>query len=233
MATKTLRQRAVEFVLQLTVVVLGVTISLGLDEWRAARGEDRAASALRGQLAADLRADLRALEVSMERTESMARAYRRLLAPESASLPDDSLDRYVDLAVSYNLFPPHDEAYEAMRQTGASRLLDPDLRSAVIGHYSRTQGRAREWDDINRQFILDRMIPYVEANAPELGGESVQGEAGTTAWAGLASAFRSLDEEAHFRNLLRTNLLFKEAQLSVYRATEEATRELLATISGG
>lgn len=232
MTQKPFRQRALEFGLQLTVVVLGVTISLGLDEWRSNRGEARAASALKGQLAADLRSDLDELEASSYRTRRMIRAYQRLLAPEAAAMPDDSLDRYVDLAVSYILFPAHDEAYEAMRQTGSSQLLrDPDLRSAIIRHYTRTHGRAAEWDDINRQFILERMIPYVEANAPELRGESVEGEVGLTAWAGLASSFRALDDQAHFRNLLRTNLLFKEAQLSVYEATRQETEDLLARLA--
>ena len=227
------RRRALEFLLQLLVVVLGVTISLGLDEWRASRGEARAGRELQAQLAADLRADLDALAVTIERNEQMAAAYRRLLAPEASALPDDSLDAYVDLAVSYNLFPAHDEAYEAMRQTGSSRLLrDPDLRAAIIRYHTRTLGRAAEWDDINRQFVLDRMIPYVEANAPELSATSASGEDGVTAWSGLAGTFRALEGESQFRNLLQTNLLFKEAQSSVYRVTLAQTDTLLSRLEG-
>ncbi len=228
------RRHALNLLLQLVVVVAGVTISLGLDEWRASRGETRDARALKVQLASDLRSDLDALDISLERNARMTAAYRRLLSPEAASLPDDSLDVYVDLAVSYNLFPAHDEAYEAMRQTGTSRLLrDPDLRSTVIRYHSRTLGRAREWDDINRQFVLDRMIPYVEANAPELSdAASSGGSAGFTAWTGLADAYRALDDDTHFRNLLRTNLLFKQAQASVYAVTREETAELLDELAG-
>ena len=225
------QRHAVNLLLQLAVVVAGVTISLGLDEWRASRGEARDARALKAALASDLRADLDALDASLGRSATLARSYRRLLAPEAAALPDDSLDVYVDHAVSYNLFTPHDEAYEAMRQTGTSRLLrDPALRAHVIRYHSRTLGRSREWDDINRQFVLERMIPYMEANAPELTATAASGAAGTTAWTGLAGAFRALDEEPHFRNLLHTNLLFKQAQTSVYTATREATRELLADL---
>lgn len=225
------QRHAVNLFLQLVVVIVGVTISLVLDEWRASRGEAREARDLTASLAADLRSDMDELDAALDRTEQFTQAYRRLLAPEAASLPDDSLDAYVDMAVSYAIFPTHDEAYEAMRQTGSSRLLrDPDLRSAVIRHYTRTVGRADEWDDINRQFVLDRMIPFIEANAPELSSSAGETEAGTTAWTGLAGAFRALDDDPHFRNLLQTNLLFKEAQATVYSLTRDASEELLAQL---
>ncbi len=218
------RRRATDFLLQFLVVVLGVTISLGLDEWRGQRRADRQAAELTERLRADLDTDAGELDVSIERTDRMIRAYRQLLAPEAATLPDDSLDLYVDLAVSYSLFLPHDEAYEGMRQTGASALLPPDLRADVIRLHTRDYGRAAEWDEINRQFVLERMIPYLEANTPETGASAVG-----TVWIGLAGAFRSVQDDPHFRNLLRTNVLFKSAQRAVYDSTRAAARRAGAT----
>jgi hypothetical protein len=219
------RQQAINLLLQLAVVVAGVTISLGLDAWRDHRGDLAEAAQLRERLRADLVLDLEDLALSTERTGQMATAYARLLAPDAAALPDDSLDRYVDLAVSYTLFPPNDEAYEGMRQTGTSALLDPDLRAEVIRLYTRTYARATEWDDINRRFVLERMIPYLEANAPE----SPAMADGTT-WIGLSTAYRALQDDVHFRNLLRTNLLFKTAQRTVYDSTAAAARRLQAQL---
>lgn len=220
------RQRAVDFLLQLAVVVLGVTISLGLDEWRGRRAADAEAADLEARLAADLGTDLEDLALASDRTGRFVDAYARLLAPDADTLPDDSLDRFVDAAVSYALFLPNDEAYEGMRQTGASDLLDPDLRADVLRLYTRTYGRASEWGDINRQFVLDRMIPYLEANAPETSAQTD----GTT-WIGLAAAFRALQDDAHFRNLLRTNLLFKGAQRAVYDSTAAEARRLRARLA--
>jgi hypothetical protein len=58
------------------------------------------------------------------------------------------------------------------------------------------------------------MIPYLDETAPYVegvsGGETVQG---------LAAVYRSLEKRDQFRNLIRTNRLFKDAQLSVYRAS--------------
>ncbi|WP_420455114.1 hypothetical protein [Rubrivirga sp.] len=215
------RQRAIDLLLQLAVVVAGVTISLGLDEWRSHRADVAEAEQLAQRLRADLVLDLEALDVSTDRIGRMAAAYERLLAPDAASLPDDSLDVYVDYAVSYVLFPPNDEAYEGMRQTGTSALLDADLRADVIRLYTQTYGRTAEWDDINRGFVLERMIPYLEANAPET---SARIEGAT--WIGLSTAFRALQDDVHFRNLLRTNLLFKQVQRTVYDSTTAAVRRL-------
>lgn len=218
---RTTRQRTADFFLQLLVVVLGVTISLGLDEWRGRRQADREADDLVQRLRADLALDLSEIAVAVERNDRMIAAYRRLLAPDAAALPDDSLDRYVDLAVSYALFLPNDEAYEGMRQTGTSALLDPDARADVIRLYTRAYGRAAEWDEINRRFILERMIPYVETHAPETDATAV----GTT-WIGLADAFRAVDDDPVFRNLLRTNVLFKTAQRAVYDSTRTAAERV-------
>ena len=186
---RTPRQRTAEFFLQLLVVVLGVTISLGLDEWRGQRRSARQAEELVERLRADLAVDLGEIEASIDRTDRMVAAYRRLLSPDAAALPDDSLDVYLDLAVSYSIFLPNDEAYEGMRQTGASALLASDLRADVIRLYTRAYGRAAEWDEINRRFVLERMIPYLETHAPETGAQSVG-----TVWIGLADAFRAVDE---------------------------------------
>ena len=218
---RTPRQRTADFFLQLLVVVLGVTISLGLDAWRGRRQADRRADELVQRLRADLAVDLDEIETAIERTDGMVAAYRRLLDPDAAALPDDSLDRYVDLAVSYTLFLPNDEAYEGMRQTGTSALLDPDHRADVIRLYTRSYGRAAEWDEINRRFVLERMIPYLETHAPETGAETVG-----TVWIGLADAFRGVDDDPVFRNLLRTNVLFKSAQRTVYDSTRVAAQRL-------
>ena len=226
--SRTPRQRTADFLLQLLVVVLGVTISLGLDEWRTRRADARRADELVQRLRADLRTDLGELDGALDRTGQMIAAYRRLLASDAASLPDDSLDRYVDLAVSYTLFLPHDEAYEGMRQTGASALLDGDVRADVIRLYTRTYGRATEWDEINRQFVLERMIPYFETEAPETDSEAV----GAT-WIGLADAFRAVQSDPQFRNLLRTNALFKGAQQAVYDSTRAAARRVERRLGDG
>ena len=224
MPERSARRRALDFALQLLVVVLGVTISLGLDEWRSGRAEARAADDLTARLAADLEADLVELDRGLGQLDRMGTAYQRLL--DGGDLPDDSVDVYLDLAVSYALFLPHDEAYEGMRQTGASSLLGPDLRADVIRLQTRTYGRAREWDAINRQFVLERMIPYLEANGPELQGAVNDGGV----WTGLSSAFRALEDDVAFRNLLRTNLLFKQTQATVYGLTREQVEEALAAL---
>ncbi|MGB3545005.1 hypothetical protein, partial [Rubrivirga sp.] len=214
MPERSARRRALDFSLQLLVVVLGVTISLALDEWRTSRAEDRAAVDLTDRLVADLEADLEELDRGRARIDRMAMAYQALL--DAGDLPDDSTDVYLDLAVSYMLFLSHDEAYEGMRQTGTSSLLNADWRADLIRLHTRVYGRAREWDDISRQFVLDRMIPYIEANGPELEGTTVNGGV----WAG-SSAFRALEDDVHFRNLLRTNLLFKQTQSTVYGLTRD------------
>lgn len=214
---------------ELMVLVVGITLSLAVNEWRTGlenRGtERRSLMALRDNLASDTTM----LGLQSRRLERMIRVYSLLLSPDSAArLPDDSIDVYMDLAMTYVTFPRNDVAYEEMRQTGQSRFIrDKELLNRTIDLYTRAYYQAAEWDGINRGFILDRMIPYLDDHGPYVEGASQAG-----VMDGLAPIYHALKGQDRFRNLLRTNRLYKEAQLSVYALTRARVDSLVTKLDG-
>ena len=92
--------------------------------------------------------------------------------------------------------------------------------------YNREYQRAGEWDVINRDFILERMIPFLDQAAPY--PEAMTG--GETA-VGLGSVYRTVGQRFQFRNLIHTNRLFKEAQGSVYQAAFTRASGLRAKVA--
>ena len=117
-----------------------------------------------------------------------------------------------------------------MRQSGgAAHLPDKELLASVIALYERAFPRASEWDGINRNFVLERMFPYVDDHGPAFQSQS------EIAFAeGYHAAFVALEHEPPFRNLLRSNLIFKTGQLASYRSVlksvETVTGQVQAAI---
>ena len=205
-----LRQDWPRLIIELMVLVAGITISFALDEWRRDMDDRRTERRVWEAIHADLGADSAYLSTRITQLESMVHAYNGLLAGG----PADSLDVYMDRAISYVVFPPTQGAYSELRQMAGSRLINNrSLLADLTNTYNREYVRAAEWDAIGRDFVLDRMIPYLDETAPY-----VEGVSGGETALGLAAVYRSLEKRDQFRNLIRTNRLFKEAQLSVYRA---------------
>ena len=224
---RTARREWPRLVLETLVVVLGITISFLLNEWRTSVRESQVAERTMASLRGDLVADSTYLSRRVGHLERMVAAYDRLLEEGAGEkLPSDSLDVYMDMLITYVAFPPRDVAYEELKQTGSSRLIqNRGALEKVIGLHENAYARVAEWDEINRRFILERMIPYVDDEGPYVSIESTAGVA-----TGYAPVYRALAERDRFLNLVRTNRLYKETQAFVYRSTTDSIRATLEQI---
>ena len=197
-------------VIELVVLVAGITISFAVDEWRRDREDRRAERRTWEAIYDDLGADSAYLAARVTQLGNMVRSYDAILAGG----PADSLDACMDSAISYVVFTPTQSTYRELQQLAGSRLIrNRALLGALTNVYNREYVRATEWDAIGRDFVLGRMIPYLDATAPYVAGTG----GGETA-VGLSAVYRSVGTRDQFRNLVRTNRLFKEAQRSVYQA---------------
>ena len=221
---ETLRNEWPRYLMEVAVLVIGISLSFGLNEWRVAREAQRSEIRLLEGLRDNLRTDSLTLVALGNRMEGMIAGYDQLLQPVlAAQLPEDSLDLYMDMLITYTKFTRTDVTYEEMRQTGASRLIsNTRLRDTVIGLYSTTYVRADEWDRIDSQFVLERMIPYLEAHAPYVPFDPSSGM-----FANRRPVYERLSTEDHFLNLVSTRRLFKSVKRSIYDATRAHIGEVI------
>lgn len=197
--------------IELVVLVAGITISFAVDEWRREREDRRAERRTWEAIHEDLGADSVYLASRLDQLDEMVRAYDGLLSDP----PADSIDRYMDRAISYVVFTPTQSAYRELQQLAGSRLIrNRALLADLTNAYNREYVRAAEWDAIGRDFVLERMIPYLDETAPY-----VEGTGGGLVATGMTPIYRSVASRDQFRNLTRTHRLFKSAQKSVYEAT--------------
>lgn len=204
------------------MVVLGITISFWFQDWRQARSDRAEEARLLAGFARELRIDIDLLKQRRESLAAGAASVRDLLA-KAAELDDRAIDAAMDHALAYTSFRPSKATYLELTQTGGSRLVqDKELLHDLITIYEGAYSGATEWDHINRTFVLDRMFPYVAEHGPSFLAEV------TGAYAhGYHKAFRALESDDPFRNLLHTGSLFKEGQQAVYGQLHDAAEKLL------
>lgn len=208
---------------ELLVLVAGITLSFALDEWRREREDRRTERRAWEAIHEDLAADSIQLAGRVQQIGLMTRAYDGLLAGG----PADSLDVFMDRAISYVVFTPRLGAYRELQQMAGSRLIrNRALLGDLTNSYNREYVVAAEWDGITRDFVLERLIPYLDATAPY-----VDGVAGGTTAVGMSGVYRAVATRDQFRNLVRTNRMFKEAQRATYQGTLARVAALRARIA--
>lgn len=222
----TVRDEWPRLVLELLVLVVGISASFALEEWRSdqenARVERRAWEAVREELAADTLA----LARQLGRLRAMSRAGEQLLAGP----PRDSVDAYVDLAISYAGFTPTDNAYAELRNTSAQRQLrQRALFSELSALHNREYERAGQWDRINSGIVLQRVLPYLEEHAPAAYADAARARGTETV--GLEATWQALRGDRVFRNLLATQKNFRDAHTQVYELALARARAVLGRVN--
>ena len=220
----TIREEWPRLALDVVVLVLGISLSFQVEQWRQARSD--ATTERRSWLAVrdDLVADTLALSRGARGLDRMTRACAALLG----SPPADSVDRYMDYSISYTTFSPAASAFQEMRQTGSARQLqNRALFNALAALHSGPYTVAGHWDDIDEQLVLNRLVPYLEANAP---GDYAQSQGGRVT-TGLAGSWRALRTRTGYRNLLATSRSFKQAHQESFELALVEARKILARVN--
>ena len=218
----TVRRDWPRLVLELLVVVVGISASFALEEWRSDRENRSVERRAWAGVAAHLATDTLFLSGRARQLDAMIAAYDALITGRA---PTDSVESYMDLTISYVNFVRTDFAYEELRRSSSARQVrNAPLLERMSRMYAAEYSLAAEWEAINRDFVLDRMIPYLEAEAPAPYVTASQ----ATAAVGLSRAHAALAREPRFRNLLATNRFFKDAQRTVYRLAIARARRLHA-----
>lgn len=219
----TLRAEWPTLALEFVVLVVGVTLSFAVDQWRRDREdrayEQRALGLIREGLVED---SLRA--TGMIRTiRQFRRAHEGLLEPEPRA---DSVDIWMDLMQTYTGLDRSDWAYQELRLGGNTRVLrDNRVFANVTKAYNREYRRLAEWDEITRRIVLDRIIPYVDDNSPY-----VPITTNANVISGLSRAYAVLRTQDRFRNLQRSAMAYRDAQIAAADGVILRIRTLLPQI---
>lgn len=214
--------------LEVLVLVLGISASFALEEWRSERADARVERLAWEAARDDLAADTSYLATRLASLAERRQAHDVLLAAaaDGRTLPRDTLAVLLDVTIGYVAFRSTDNAYQELRQTGNARgIRNRALLGRLSGLHTRPYAIVAEWDAITSDFVRHRMIPFVDAASPV-----AYARLGADGSPDLATAWPVLRRDPRYRNLLATSRMFVDAQAAAYARALADARRLMARI---
>lgn len=198
------------YFLEFIIIIAGITVSFFLNEWRAGKKAEEKKISLLQEINSDLLKDSVQLELSLNLYQQLLNAHDSLLLNTENSIPEDSLDVYVDQVASY--YP-----FKETQSTFLKIINDPDLvitkQDTLLEFFlvihNQLYKYTHEWTSIDKSFVLDQLLPYMDMHAPFYypppTNKSFQGK-----------VFNALKKDDAFMNLLKSGRSYKYALLQVY-----------------
>ena len=213
------------FLAELFILILGITASFALNEWRVNRQERSQEIQLLQSFKENLAVDSLVISGGLKQLEVQVKYAQRLLLAGD-TLGTDSLTIYSISLLNYVPFSTNDITYQQMKSSGTAGLIRNDsLANQLIGLYENGFEILTTWTLIDSEHIRLKMIPYVEENFPffqglqyPIAGNSIQRE--------FARQVRS----DQFKHLVQFGLSYKASTKYIFEKVLGEIREAIEMI---
>jgi hypothetical protein len=167
----TLRHRWPEYLIEIVVIVLSISISFGLDQWKERRREAELERLYLKTLSDNLSSDIDALHEVIPETQLVLRKAQALLDGNHASVPVAPAQQdLLDIARRPS-FLAHDTAFSDLRGSGNLRVIhDFGLKNAMFDYYGEYESiKAKEASE--RESLITLVAPLLLRKV-SLGGDA-------------------------------------------------------------
>jgi len=139
------------YLIEVFVIILGITITLALEEWRDEGKEAELEKVYLANLAADIEEDLRSLHYAATNTDSLMERGEEIRQfvrdPEGHSLTSERLNKNVRNLLDRPNFLSHDATFSDLKSSGNLHLLkDITLKGLLFSYYSKADNIHRIQD---------------------------------------------------------------------------------------
>ena len=141
----------------------------------------------------------------------------------SGTIEPDSAALYIDNFATYTLFEGHDVGYQELKQSQSSRVIqNRGLLKRIITHYEQKFPSVMEWNSIDRQFVLNEVLPFLNKNMKYSEAQFLYDDYETTN--------QLLQEDDYFKNMIKSGRLFKDIIKRFYIQINVDTKKLIKEI---
>jgi hypothetical protein len=132
------------YLIEVLVIILGISITLALEEWRDSNKETQLERIYRQNLLGDLEADLQSLKYATENTQELLKKGDQLLQfirdPLNHTLSLDRVDADLRTIVGRPNFVSNDATFSDLKSSGNLHLIkDIRLKGLMFAYYSQTE----------------------------------------------------------------------------------------------
>jgi len=145
------------FIVEVLVIVVGLTVSFMIDEWRQEQKQREQEIHILYSIAEDLKADSKFASRRIERVGEGIVIAKRLLDTEYASsVHRDSLQNWFRSLQQFNGFMPNNNTYKTISADARTVISNARLRKKLQSYYSMDYGFAYDWEDYERKLVSKR-----------------------------------------------------------------------------
>ena len=172
------REKWPEYVIEILVIIISITISFIFDEWREKQRKEEVEQIYLKGLANDTETDRNQLVEIIEETQQILQKTDHLLVASRQTVPTDSAQNLLD-AIRFIMkrprFVAEDVTFTDLKSTGNMQLMtSPELKRALFEYYKKVESTAlvesAELDAvtaISGPYLISR-IPFVDGNQREI-----------------------------------------------------------------
>ena len=212
------------YLIEIVVIILGISITLALEQWRDGAKEDQLEKIYRGNLAADIESDLGGLQYASAATTALLAHGQEILHAEkdsrTHSLSDTALTIDLRAILERPNFIPHDVTFAELKSSGNLRLVkNVDLKWLLFAYYNQTQV-IKEVQDAEQQATITLVGPYFLQRFPMDDGP------GNPLIHQKGEVPAALGNDFEFRNLVLLRVGNRTELLALYQAADSLATKL-------
>lgn len=153
-------------ILELLVVVFGVTIAFSLNNWNDGRKARKVEQEYLASFRSDLEQDIQDLGEMIDTLKVQKQNCNQLIrCIYSNDLKNDSLLTYSLSLFFVTTFVPREATYRSISSSGQLLAIhDFDLRKKIVDHYEINYAGIRLLDEFNQKQVFDYKTPFLHDN---------------------------------------------------------------------
>ncbi len=146
------------YLIEIIVIILGISITLALEEWRDNSRENHLEQIYLKNLQSDVGTDLKSLSLAITGTNALLQRGNELLdytrSPDNKNIPPNQVHEDVRAILGRPNFITSDASFTELKSSGNLHLIkDIQLKNLLFAYYSETQ-HIKEVQDAERQTAI-------------------------------------------------------------------------------
>jgi hypothetical protein len=212
------------YLIEVVVIILGISITLVLEEWRDKGKEEEIEKVYRTNLAADIDADRQSLQYAASNTDTLLargdeiRQFVR--SPDQHPLSAGRLNDDVRVLIGRPKFLSHDATFSDLKSSGNLHLLkDIRLKGLLFAYYSETEN-IRQNQEAEQQATIELsgrfFLQWFSLDDPSVESPIFRSPGG----------IKSLTANAEFRNHILARVGTRKELQNLYHQTDSLAHQL-------
>ncbi len=214
------RKPSWEYLIDVLIVVVGVSISFALNEWRNDRNDTETAVYFHQSIAEDLIADSTILHGQIEFLEIVLNSADSAMNYKGEKIEQKHVNSLL-MQFNSSAMPMNDIAFKEMYQSGkADEFIDQSILKDLNRLYNVSYPVAREWQMLEKNSVMNTFLPIINSRFPFAKNYTYTDSTDLQKFSTIL-----LDNEV--LNTIQSNGVIKRGLKSQYESTLEEIRFIL------